>query len=144
MDKRTVLIANIARYGISFVVGCLIALAVAMYCDKNYYLFSTTDTVKLYALLSDVFLFPGIILMSFGLLIAISNEGFFDMLGYALSGFTYLFSRHRTEKAKETFYDYHLRKKLARDGRAKWYLVFVGLIFMIPCVIFALLYLKYK
>ena len=136
----SVKLSNVLKYSITALVGGGMALGVAFYCNENYGFFRTKSVRQIYAMLSDCFLIPSVLLIGIGLMAIISDEGFFDLFGFAFSNITFLFSRHKEERARETYYEYHERRKARREGKAKWHLVLVGLVFLIPCLIFMFIY----
>ena len=121
------------RYFVTIGVGLIIAFAVAMSKD----LFSQTDVMVIYQILSDSFLVAGVLVTGFGLLLFVSNEGVFDGLRYGFKVLAQMFKRRPTP-VKETYFDYRTAK--GRNKLAFGYMVFCGIGFLAICFLFSILY----
>ena len=100
---------------------------------KNMYVFSSSSFVV------------GTLTLAIGLLIFVSNGGFFDMFVYGMWRFFTLFNfkRHPSEFKYPTFYDY----KVAKAERPKsqfLFLVIVGALFIAISLIFVYFWQKYN
>ncbi len=97
--------------------------------------FSTVlSPAEQYRILSDAFAVPGVILMLVAALVWVSNDGFFDGLGYIVGrGLGTLIPFFRPKH--ETYYD-HLMSKKEKRIRGYSFLFFVGLVFTLVSVIF--------
>lgn len=73
---------RLIRYGLTVLVGALMAFGV--YQSRGGFAENVT-LVERYRLLCDMFSVPGVVLLSFALLIFISNEGLFTIFSYAFS-----------------------------------------------------------
>ena len=88
--------------------------------------------------LADAFTIPGVIMLMVGVLVWISSTGSFDMFSYA-------FSRAKQSLIPsigykdEKFYDYKMRKEKKRI-KGYSFLFISGGIYMIPAIIFNILY----
>lgn len=71
--------SNLLKYGISALV-C--GILVFIYVDSRD--FAVQDRMEQYRILCDAFTIPGVLAIMFALLMAISNEGFFLGLSYAV------------------------------------------------------------
>ena len=142
--KDNKILLNVLRYAISFIIGGLIALSVFLYISKNSGSFDSMTLKEKYSMLCDVFLIPGIVFTGLGFVVIISDEGFFDIFSYSVKSLIYVFIRHKDDAIRQTYYEYKEEKKQKRDGRSRWYLVIVGLVYFIPCIIFLILYMNMK
>lgn len=142
--KDNKILLNVLRYAISFIIGGLIALSVFLYISKNSGSFDSMTLKEKYSMLCDVFLIPGIVFTGLGFIVIISDEGFFDIFSYSVKSLIYVFVRHKDDAIRQTYYEYKEEKKQKRDGRSRWYLVIVGLVYFIPCIIFLILYMNMK
>ena len=126
---------NVIKYLVTCGVG-FFGVAIVLYLRG--YDFSM-PLVEQYKILSDAFMVPGAILACSSILAWVASEGTFDMISYGLRrGASSLipFARHNDE----TFYDYKVKKKAKREGRSAWFLLFVGLGFLLVMLVFNILY----
>ncbi len=101
--------------------------------------FGDADTLQeRYRLLANAFTSPGVILIMIGILVLISREGTFDMLGYGITKAFYRFSQ-RSDRAFESFYDYKQRQIAKEKGSVVPFFA-VGALFTAVAVLFTLLY----
>lgn len=100
--------------------------------------FSQTNLVTIYRDMCDSLFVPGIIVLSLGLLILMSNGGAFNMLRFAVMKLFDLFKRDMTKVKYRTFYDYNEAKKDQKHDF--WFLIIVGAIFVAVSVVFLILY----
>ena len=83
--------------------------------------------------LCDAFCIPGFLLLSFGILVFISNDGGFSMLSYGVKRIFLVFKK---DPRMENFYEYK-KKRLEKPAPFKYLLVvgsiyfFIGIIFLI-------------
>lgn len=100
--------------------------------------FAAEPLMEKYRILCDAFTIPGILFLMVGILIAISNEGTFDGLMYALSyaakALIPLFGREH-----ERYYDYVERKRKNRAG-GYGFIFIVGAAFMAVAIVFLILF----
>ncbi|MBE6600804.1 MAG: DUF3899 domain-containing protein [Ruminococcaceae bacterium] len=82
--------------------------------------------------LSDAFFVPAMLYICFGLLSFASNEGTLDIISYA---FSFLFSRSGKH---QRYYEYKEYKK-GRRKPTPYYIIFIGLFFLIPSFVLYLL-----
>ena len=120
----------VASFGILGAATCLILLLRE---------FSSADPAATkYLNLADAFTIPGVIILMVGVLIWVSTLGNFDMLTYGLSRAKNTFIP--SPKAKdERFYDYKMRKEKKRI-KGYSFLFVSGGVYMIPAIIFNILY----
>lgn len=114
---------KVYKYLITVGVGLLLAAWVAF--SKN--IFAQTSISLIFAILSDAFLVPGILITGMGGLIFVSNEGMFDAFSYGMTSFIDLFRKEKRNKY-HTFYDYK-QSKADRD-RSFGFLLICGLAFL--------------
>jgi hypothetical protein len=91
-----------------------------------------------YRLLANAFTTPGIILIMMGILVLVSREGTFDMLGYGVTKAFYRFSQ-RSDRAFESFYDYKQRQ-IKKERGSILHLFVVGAVFTLVATVFTVLY----
>lgn len=101
--------------------------------------FAALDRVEQYLLICDAFTIPGMLLLMFGCLLWLSNQGALDGVAYVTSYAIKMLIPGRMRKEQERFYDYVERK---RGNRVKGYgfLFIVGAVFMAVALIFMALY----
>ena len=96
---------KIFKYLITLLVGFALAAWVAI--SKG--IFAETRPEIIFAILSDAFFVPGVLLFGVGGLIFVSNEGIFDGLTYGLVSFIDIFRKDKQNKYR-TFFDYKQSK----------------------------------
>ena len=127
--------ARLLKYGISAVV-C--AIMVAFYCGVRG--FSQMELVERYRTLCDAFTIPGLLCLCVGVLIWVSNDGFFYGLSYCLNvAWRALIpgARQRVER----YYDYVTRKKEKRIT-GFGFLFLVGGVCMAIAIVFMVLFYR--
>ena len=127
----------LARYGITAALAALTAgghlalhgFSAALPADERY------------RILCDAFTVPGLMLVLIGVLVALSNEGSFDALGYAV--------RYAVRRLipgaglrQETYGDFVERRREQGRVRGYGFLFHVGLVFLCAAAVF--LYLYYR
>ena len=116
------------------IVATIIVLAIRKYL-------TLTDYFEKMAALSDAFFVPGILLVGFGILVFVANDGFFDIFSY---GMIKLISTMRIHRRKDPdgpadFFEY----RMAKHGEKKplpVYLFIIGGIDLALAVVFLILY----
>ncbi|MBO7384716.1 MAG: DUF3899 domain-containing protein [Clostridia bacterium] len=91
-----------------------------------------------YRILCDACFIPGVILCGVGLMSLIAYGGFFDIFSYGFKSVVWFFKPLR-EKKKKKYYDYRMEKE-ARRQKPRYYILKVGLVFMLLAVIFLILF----
>ena len=126
----------VTKYTIAIILGATLS-TIALSLNG---FFDTDVAIIQYKLLADAFSAPGMIMMLVPVLIWISGEGLFDGLTYALSSLGNMLT-FRGYKKQEKFYDYKMRKAEKRMNSGYWFILFVGIGFMlISCVFLAIFY----
>ena len=117
----------------------VVSLAISIYIMFDKALFSQTDIAQIYKILCDAFFVPGILFACFGVMLGISNEGFFDIFAYSMHLFVDNFTKSKNFRAQyETYFDYTRRD---REKNTNMKFVFhVGLAFLVIAIIFNLLF----
>lgn len=123
---------SVVKYLITFAVG--IGLAIWVMISKD--VFDEERLFMIYQIIAEGFSIPAVLMLGFGGLIFVSNEGTFDSLSYGLTSFFDLFRREKRNKFK-TFYDYRESKKDKKLGFG--FLLVCGLVFVVIAAIFHLL-----
>ena len=121
------------KYLITFVVGLILALWVTISKD----LFAEERLYMIYQILAESFSVPAVLMLGFGGLVFVSNEGMFDSLSYGLTSFMDLFRKEKRNKFN-TFYDYKESKK--DRSMSFGYLLICGIVFVAIAIVFHLLY----
>lgn len=100
--------------------------------------FQTSLPVEKVRILSDCFLFPGVLFGGLGALSWIAAKGTFDMLGYGFAFF--LGPIFNPKKKMESFYEYKMRKEEAGE---KWLpqMFVVGLFYLLVSIIFMFVFI---
>ena len=122
---------------ITFLVGAVFVLIIIF--TKN--IFVETEPMKIYRTLTDAFFVPGILILSFGLLVLASNGGVFDMLRYGTMRFISLFKRDHNDVRFRTYAEYVSAKHETKTPFM--YLVYVGLFYIAISLIFLYFYYQY-
>ncbi|MGN0401937.1 MAG: DUF3899 domain-containing protein [Acetatifactor sp.] len=133
MKKESVRL--LVRYGITAGIAALITWIVT----QTYGLSDAETAVEKYRILCDAFTIPGVIFVMVGLLIRLMDCGLLDGLSYAMRSLYRVFIPGAARQ-DEKFYDYLQRKKEERKGRHTAFILHVGILFMIPALIFYLLF----
>jgi len=125
------------KYGTAFSAAGLIAWLVTDLHELG----KTADSAGQYRILADAFTIPGITLLMVWLLALVSMEGFFDGIAYALScTVAFLFPVMGNRKT-EAYRDYLERKSATRGSRKEIaFLWHAGGVFMVPAIVFLLLF----
>lgn len=123
---------SVVKYLITLAVG--IGLAIWVMISKD--VFDEKRLFMIYQIIAEGFSVPAVLMLGFGGLIFVSNEGTFDSLSYGLTSFFDLFRREKRNKFK-TFYDYRESKKDKKLGFG--FLLVCGLVFVAIAAIFHLL-----
>ena len=113
------------KYGITTLLATLACIGILSSREFS----SVTDTVTRYNDLCDAFSVPGTLLILFGILIAVSNEGAFYALTWLVqyAGKTLIPGQHRM---RENYGDYVLRKRGKGKTGGYGFLFVVGGIFL--------------
>ena len=121
---------------ISITVVCL-AITIYLLIDRN--AFGQTEISETYKLICDAFFVPGIIFTCFGTLLAISNEGFFDIFTYSFRMMFDTFTKSKNFRSEyETYFDYTRRNRESNTNVK--FALHVGLVFVAISIIFNLLF----
>ena len=123
------------KYGITTLIG--VAIAFAIMCGRG--VLAAASVAAAMGYISDGFFVVGMLYTGFGLLLAISSTGVFDMLGYAFKSLIYLFTPMRIDRGQGGFYEYKMRKKEQRKA-VPLYILWVGLAFIALAGIFVAVY----
>ncbi len=114
---------TLKKYLLTLGVGLLIAFAIANSKD----VFAQTDLSKIFHILTDSFFVPAVLIMGFGGLVFVSNEGAFDGITYAVTSFMDIFRKNKKNKY-HTYYDY--KESKGNRNTSFWFLLICGLVFM--------------
>lgn len=123
------------KYLVTISIGGLATLIII--AAKN--IFTAEDTKTVFHILTDAFFAPGVTITGFGLLILATNGGAFDMLTYGVMRFFGMFTRNPSKY--KTYYDYSTAKH--ETSRSFWYLVVVGVGFILISLLMLYFYYKY-
>lgn len=125
---------KLIKYSIATLVGLMFAFLVLTING----FFATNVAIIKYKMLSDAFGGPGIIMALLPCLFWISEDGLFDGLTYALATLGNMLT-FRGMKKQEKYYDYKMRKAEKRI-KGYWFILFVGLGFILVSGIFLILF----
>ncbi len=118
--------SRVLSYLITALIGLAMAVAVFVYRGG----FSQPDAQGMYFAMSDAFFVPGIFLTGIGLLVLVSNEGFFDILAYGMHSLMTLFTPFTRKNGHEHYYDFKVARAAKRKKPGNAVLV-VGIIFLL-------------
>lgn len=124
----------IKKYTISLIISLLIFGSILWTKD----IFHQTVKSDIFKILCDASFVTSALFIGYGLLVLASNGGTFDMMVYGLRTFFNLFSRDRSRIVKQSFYDYRVEKQ-SKNG-SFWYLVIVGVFYLIIATIMLQMY----
>lgn len=130
--------ANLIKYGICVAFALLMVWIYFSLRLDSFEEFSALDTVERFVLLSDAFTIPGGILLMSGALVALSNNGALDGVGYAMRLMVRMLIPGMGRK-QERYGDYVERKK---DKKLSGYgfLFISGGFFLLIGIVFMVLY----
>lgn len=118
------------RVLIAVFIGCLIVLGIVM-------LKAPYDAEKPYRLvryLCDGAFLTAVIFGGLGILVKVADEGFFDILTYAMQNFKRMFGSKKRLLPKESYYDYKQRKSTETKSNLT-FLLFVALGFFVAALL---------
>lgn len=98
--------------------------------------FKFENTKEIIRDICDAFAIPGFLLLAFGVLIFISNDGGFSMLSYGVKRIFYVFKK---DAKLDDFYEY--KKKRVENPSPFKHLLIVGGIFFLIGMIFLIIFL---
>ena len=97
------------------------------------------DAVQVMMALSDGFFVAGLLYTGFGLLVFASHQGVLDIISYGFRSVLYLFMPFKKNRDEGGYYEYKMKKKESRKG-VPFFIIWVGLAFILISVIFLVLY----
>ncbi len=106
----------------------LVGLAVFVYVIGSFDLFHAENAVKVFEILSDACIIPGVLLAGVAAISWTGALGTYDMIGYGMQSLFFFIPKVNETRAK-TFYDYRRAKE--EKGR-RWLreMLVVGLVFI--------------
>ena len=125
---------QLLKYSIATFVGAAFTLLILSMQG----FFATDAVIVKYRMLVDATSAPGMIMTLLPFLLWMSTDGLFDGLTYALAALGNMLT-FRGAKKHEKYYDYKKRKSEKRVS-GFWFILFVGLGFMLISGIFLILY----
>lgn len=129
---------TLVKYGVT----CAIAGLMAFLVTQTYGLSAVQSRVERYRILCDAFTIPGVIFIMFGILLKIADCGALDGIAYAARSLYHVLIPMAGPK-DESFWDYVQRKREARKGKNTSFILHVGILYMIPALIYMALFYKY-
>lgn len=139
---RSPLAKNLMKYGIS--TGICLALAY-IYVSSRLDLsnLAMVERVDLYLLLCDAFSIPGILMLMFGFMMTISNQGALDGVTYVLTNAVRMLIPGGATKMER--YKEYVERKRANRVKGYGFLYVVALIFLgLAAIFMALFYSLYQ
>lgn len=122
------------KYSISAAVG--LVAAIALMFSRG--ILGAQGVNEVMHILSDSFFVPGAVLCGVGLLVVVSNGGFFDIFAYGFISFASVFKK---DVKKRKYKDYVEYKQAQRgEKRNVWFLLIVGLAFIVLAIIFLIVF----
>lgn len=135
-EKKRKINPLLMRYLVS--IGVCALMAVGVMAIRGLFSGEEMSLYDTYKALCDGFFVSGILMLCFGCLVFVAQEGAFDALrfmGHSLIG---LFKTRRPGEKRETYADY--KEKLAEKGKGKFfYMIIVGAAFIAVAAVFLLL-----
>ena len=108
---------KLLQYGITTAVLSVLTLFIIFMNDFS----GQTDPQTKMKILTDAFFASGVFAICAGLLVVVSNGGFFHIFSYGISSFANLFKKDRSKMKYKTYYDY---KEALKDCPEHCYAVF--------------------
>ena len=124
------------KYLITFGIGFATVLLVA----NSKGIFTQTELVTIFHILTDSFCVPAVLITGMGGLVFVSNNGVFDALAYGMISFLDIFRKEKVNKFR-TFYDY--KESRAEKNLGFGFLIITGLVFMLLMGVMYFMYRKY-
>ena len=133
MEKKKSLIPMLGTLIFSIVIT-IIVLAIRKYL-------TLTDYFEKMAALSDAFFVPGILLVGFGILSLVANDGFFDIFSYGMIKLisTMRLRRRKDEDGPADYYEYR-KAKHAQKKPLPIFMFIIGGVDLVLAVVFLILY----
>lgn len=126
---------KIRKYLITILVGLIISFSIMIAKD----IFSSPNEKTVFHILCDSFFVSGVLIAGYGLLVVASNGGTFDMFIYGVSKFFNMFRKDMNKEKHKSFYEYRLAKA-EKPKNEFWYLVIIGMIFILISLLFLMFY----
>ena len=126
---------------LKYLITLLVGLALAAWVAISKELFAQTRPELMFAILSDSFFVPGVLIFGVGGMIFVSNEGMFDGISYGLVSFFDIFRKEKQNKYR-TFYDYKQSK--GERNTSFGFMMICGLGFIAASGIMYLLFNNYS
>ncbi len=115
----------------------LAGLALFLFSAYQFGLFSASQPVKVFEILSDACLMPGVLLAGVAAISWTGSLGTYDMIGYSMQTLFFFIPKVNENRAK-SFYDYRQAKE--EKGRSWLFeMLIVGLVFLALAVIFLII-----
>lgn len=102
--------------------------------------FSASDKEFIFKHLCNGFFISGVVVAGFGLLLLVSNGGVFDMLAFGVMSLFNAMRKDPKNRKYNDFYEYRKAKK--ENKRSFFYLIAVGIFFILVAVVFMVLWQK--
>ena len=118
--------SRVLSYLITVAIGLAMAVAVFSYRGG----FSQPDAQSMYTALSDAFFVPGIFFTGVGVLVWVSNDGFFDIMAYGMHSLVSLFTPFKGKERHQPYYDFKVARAAKRQ-KPKNIVLWVGVAFLL-------------
>ncbi len=121
-------------YIICFICGVAILLTTLLFKGT----FVQEDSTIVIKDLTDCFFFTSVYLIGYGLLVVVSNEGFFDGLVYTGKKIVLRFRPMEERKLVQSYFEY---KQSVKDQKTEYgFILIVGSVFLVLSIIFLIIY----
>ncbi|MDD2649179.1 MAG: DUF3899 domain-containing protein [Eubacteriales bacterium] len=117
------------RVLIAVFVGCLMVYGVVALKGP----YDSTKPYRLVRYLCDGAFLTAVVFGGIGILVKVADEGFFDILTYAMQNFKRMFGNKKRILPKESYYDYKQRKSSEAKSNLT-FLLFVALGFFVAAI----------
>ena len=134
-------IQRIKAYWISFAISLVVSTGVAV---GSFFIFKSNIgdyPTNRYRILSDTFTLPAVLFLMAFLLVKVSHYGAFDAIVYSVRLlFVVMFRPNmRESKLPRTYREYREMKQAKKRGSVS-FLAFIGLAYLIPVIVFVILF----
>lgn len=136
VEQKKFIKGLIISYGVCF----LIAAGLCLWISAAQGVFELTEPRAIFAVLSDAFFVPGVLISGFGLLYKIADGGFLDGVSFGLKRAVLSLIPGGRLKKEESYAEYKERKDKKRKNIKISAPLIVGLVFIVIAAIFLILY----
>ncbi len=125
---------NLLKYGITAVVGALMAYATM----RSYGFADAATTADKLKILADAFTIPGVVLIMFACLVLVANGGFFNGISYAVSYAVRMLIPGANKDVGK--YEDYVKRRSGKKKLKCCFLFWVGAVYLVIAILLIVLY----